>query len=231
MNSGRCGCASAGTIAGGQQQNMERGVEIARGLVGEGGDHRLLIPNADHPSAVGILHPRLDGPFLHPCGRVWYRREIVRFDDATPRSPRTSGSSPGVVAGRVLGSAVEVAVSVSRDGLARRPVCIQLVSRPQSRGGCRPRSHGGSQQPDGFPGPSGVSAGRGLLSFRGDVRDERRPGHQIECGIFQYRDLGGRHTAQRHHFGARRQSLACQEQEFRAEMFGRQGIAPNPLSQ
>ena len=177
MNSGRCGCASAGTIAGGQQQNMERGVEIARGLVGEGGDHRLLIPNADHPSAVGILHPRLDGPFLHPCGRVWYRREIVRFDDATPRSPRTSGSSPGVVAGRVLGSAVEVAVSVSRDGLARRPVCIQLVSRPQSRGGCRPRSHGGSQQPDGFPGPSGVSAGRGLLSFRGDVRDERRPGH------------------------------------------------------
>ena len=37
--------------------------------------------------------------------------------------------------------------------------CPQLKSRPLSRCGCRVRSRGESQRPDGFPGPSGVSTG------------------------------------------------------------------------
>ena len=43
----------------------------------------------------------------------------------------------------------------------------------------------------------------GLLRFRGRQSDERGPGHQIECGISQFRDVGGRHMAPIHHFGAR----------------------------
>ena len=48
---------------------VELRVEIARGLVGEGGDHRLLLPGADHPFAVWILHPGLDGAPLDPGER------------------------------------------------------------------------------------------------------------------------------------------------------------------
>ena len=61
------------------------------------------------------------------------------------------------------------------------PDRTQLVFRPQSRSGCRLRSYGGSQRPDGSPAPSGVLAGRGLLRFCGHLRNERGPGHQFEC--------------------------------------------------
>ena len=39
------------------------------------------------------------------------------------------------------------------------------------------------------------------LGFRGRPSDERGSGHQIECGIFQYQDLGRRRMAQKRHFG------------------------------
>ena len=107
----------------------------------------------------------------------------------------------------------------------------QLVSRPQSRGGCRLRSHGGSQWPDGFPFPSRVWTVCGLLRFSGRLTDERGPGHQIECRILQYRDLGGRHMAPKHHFGVRGQ---CPDRDKAAIQWSgirrTQGIAPKPLT-
>ena len=72
-----------------------------------------------------------------------------------------------------------------RQCLRRTRYRIQLVSRPRRRGGCRLRSYGGLQWPDGFRDPSGVSVGCGLLWFSGHLSDERGQGHQIECGIFQ----------------------------------------------
>ena len=108
-------------------------------------------------------------------------------------------------------------------GGAGRP---HLVFRPRSRGGCRIRSHGGSQWPDGFPDPSGVSMGCGLLRFSGQLSDERGPGHQIECGIFQYWDVGGRHMAPKHHFGARGQCLGRHVQQLSGVDSGRHRKLP-----
>ena len=89
---------------------------------------------------------------------------------------------------------------------ARRdaPKSSHLVSRPQSRGGCRSPSHGGSRRADRFPESPGISMGRPLLRFRAHPGDERGPGHQIEYGIFQYRALGSRHMALKRHSGAPR---------------------------
>ena len=43
------------------------------------------------------------------------------------------------------------------------------------------------------------------LRFLGRPGDEGGPGHQVECGILQCRDPGGRHMAAWDDFGARRQ--------------------------
>ena len=100
-----------------------------------------------------------------------------------------------------------------------------------SPGGCRLRSHGGSQWPDGFSDPSGVSMGCGLLWFSGQLSDECGPGHQIECGIFQYWDVGGRHMAPKHQIWragtmSRPPWAATQWSRIRPT----QEIAPNPLT-
>ena len=74
--------------------------------------------------------------------------------------------------------------------------------------------------------------GCGLLRFRGCPSDERGPGHQIECGIIQYRDLAGRHMAPKTPF--RRAATMSRLPRAGApcrSMSGRQGIAPNPLTQ
>ena len=102
----------------------------------------------------------------------------------------------------------------------------QLVSRPRSRGGCRLRSHGGSQWRDGFPDPLGVSMGCGLHWFSGHLSDERGSGHQIECGIFQYWDLGGRHMAPKHPFGVRGQCLGRHGQQLSGVESGRHRKLP-----
>ena len=104
------------------------------------------------------------------------------------------------------------------------PACVPAPSR----GGCRLRSHGGSQWPDGFPDPSGVSMGCELLWFSGQLSDERGPGHQIECGIFQYWDVGGRHMAPKHHFGARGQCLGRHGQQLNGVESGRHRKLPQP---
>ena len=77
-------------------------------------------------------------------------------------------------------------------------VCTHLMSRPQNRGGCRRRSRLGPQHPDGFPGHSGVSAGRGLLRFSERASDERGPGHQTEWGSFQCRGGMGSSSLQKY---------------------------------
>ena len=59
-----------------------------------------------------------------------------------------------------------------------------LVTRPQSRGDCRLRSHGGPQWLDDFPDLPRVWMGCRSLGLRGRPSDERGPGHQVECRIF-----------------------------------------------
>ncbi len=49
----------------------------------------------------------------------------------------------------------------------------------------------------------------GLRQYRGRLSDEREPGHQFECGILQYRDLGGRRMAPKRQFGVRGQCSGC----------------------
>ena len=119
--------------------------------------------------------------------------------------------------------------------LGLSPACLPAPSP----GGCRLRSHGGSQWPDGFPDPSGVSMGCGLLWFSGQLSDESGPSHQIECGIFQYWDVGGRHMAPKHQFGARGQCLVWRAGTMSRPLWAAtqwsrirptQEIAPNPLT-
>ena len=107
-------------------------------------------------------------------------------------------------------------------GAGRPPACVPAPSP----GGCRLRSHGGSQWPDGFPDPSGVSMGCGLLWFSGQLSDECGPGHQIECGIFQYWDVGGRHMAPKHQFGARGQCPGRRGQQLNGVESGRHRKLP-----
>ena len=107
-------------------------------------------------------------------------------------------------------------------GAPTAPACVPAPSP----GGCRLRSHGGSQWPDGFSDPSGVSMGCGLLWFSGQLSDECGPGHQIECGIFQYWDVGGRHMAPKHQFGARGQCLGRHGQQLNGVESGRHRKLP-----
>jgi len=95
--------------------------------------------------------------------------------------------------------------------------CPHLVSRPRSRRGRRLRSHGGSQWPDGLPEVPGVSMDRQLLELGWRPRNECGLGHQIECGIFRYSDLGTRHLAREHQFSARRQCRGRHGQQLRAQ--------------
>ena len=56
-------------------------IEIARGVVAEGGGHDLLSARADHLSRYGILHAGLGDVLLDPAeGRL--DRPVVRLDDA-----------------------------------------------------------------------------------------------------------------------------------------------------
>ena len=80
--------------------------------------------------------------------------------------------------------------------------------------------------PTDFPILRGVSMGCGLLRFSGQLSDERGPGHQIECGIFQYWDVGGRHMAPKHHFGARGQCLGRHVQQLSGVDSGRHRKLP-----
>ena len=81
--------------------------------------------------------------------------------------------------------------------------------RPQGRGGCRLRPRGRSRRPDGSSDPSGDSACCGLPRCPGCPSDERGPGHQIECGVFQHRDRDGRHMASKRQFAEWGRSLAA----------------------
>ena len=51
---------------GDHRMGVELGIEIARGVVAEGGDHGLLASGTDHAAALGIHRPGLDGVVLDP---------------------------------------------------------------------------------------------------------------------------------------------------------------------
>lgn len=120
------------------------------------------------------------------------------------------------------GSGYVSAAPVSLAG-AGQPRCLgacQLVSRPQSRSGCRPRARGGSKESAGFPDLSGVSMDCRLLRFCGHRSNGHNPRYQIECRNFQYRDLGRWHMAPKREFGARGKCPSHHRQQLRGIVSG-----------
>ena len=61
---------------GDHRMGVELGIEIPGGLMGEGGDHRLLVPGADHPPGLRIFHPGLYGALFHPGERPLHRPAV-----------------------------------------------------------------------------------------------------------------------------------------------------------
>ena len=159
--------------------------------------HTTPAPNPDRTRSLNPAESRRRySPDAYPLGGT--ARHFVARRRTLP-DPRRRPDAP---------------VSMSGDGLAPHLLPPSACVPAPSSGGCRLRSHGGSQWPDGFPDPSGVSMGCGLLWFSGQLSDECGPGHQIECGIFQYWDVGGRHMAPKHQFGARGQCLGRHGQQL-----------------
>ncbi len=68
---------------------MKLGIEVARGVVAEGGGDDLLVAHPRHPAGIGslprtrsgVLHPGLGGVFLDP-GQRRRHGAVVRLDDA-----------------------------------------------------------------------------------------------------------------------------------------------------
>ena len=60
---------------------VQRGVEVARGVVAEGGDDGLLAAGAHHAPGLLVLHPGLGDVLLEP-GEGAPHRPVVGVDDA-----------------------------------------------------------------------------------------------------------------------------------------------------
>ena len=172
-------------------------------------DPRLAVPATGRDAGTSLRWP--GNANEQRCASLGAPCSISELDGAPCRVPVNAPDAP-----------VSVPVTARRSV----PDPTQLAARPRSRGGCRLRSHGGSQWRDGFPDPLGVSMGCGLHWFSGHLSDEHGPGHQIECGIFQYWDLGGRHMAPKHHFGARGQCLGRHGQQLSGVEPGRHRKLP-----
>ena len=98
---------------GDHRVGMELGIEIARGLVGEGGDRRLLVPGTDHAARLGVLHPGLDNALLDPGEGPPHRPAVGLRDAGVAADQRGEGDGlrrgEGQVASRPV---VEAAVLV-----------------------------------------------------------------------------------------------------------------------
>ena len=68
---------------GDHRMGMERRVEVARGVVAEGGDDGLLLAGAHHTAGLRILHPGLGDVLLEPGERA-RDGPVVGVDDAGP---------------------------------------------------------------------------------------------------------------------------------------------------
>ena len=104
-----------------------------------------------------------------------------------------------------------------------------LVSRPQSRGGLPSRVSRRVAVARRISRAIGQLDGLGIAPVHGLLSDEYGQGHQIECGIFQCRDLGRRHRAARDHFEARKQYRGRLGQQFSAGVYRREWNEPGPL--
>ena len=138
---------------GDHRMRMELGVEIARDLVAEGGDHRLLVPGAHHAAALCIHRPGLDDVLLDP-GEGPLHCRVMGGDDAfvaadQGRDGYGLGRGEGdVAAGAMVDRAVpqpaaEPAARAVRHGAfenAAEDVGIDGPGEPQS--GCAPARPG-----------------------------------------------------------------------------------------
>ena len=98
-------------------------IEIARGVMAERGDDRLLSAGADHAAGLRILHPRLDGMALGP-GECALHGRVMGGDDP-PVAADQGGERDGLRRGEgevATGPVMKVAVPVLAAELSARPV-------------------------------------------------------------------------------------------------------------
>ena len=105
---------------------VELGIEIARGVVAEGGGDDLLSAGAHHPARSRVLHPCLGGILLDP-GERRLHRPVVRLDDAVVAADQ-GGDGDGL-----RGGEGEVAAGTVPEGV-RRPCRGGRASVPEPSG-------------------------------------------------------------------------------------------------
>ena len=163
----------------------------------------------------------------HPCGgasAVPRRARATAVGGASPSLRSSRNALPAGVDGECRRCAV------SADSPAHLPKFISGLPPGPEAGAVVIFGLNELRRSDGFSDLPGVSTERRLLWFSGRLSDEREPGHQIECGSFQYRDLGRRHMASKDHFEAQRQCRGRHGQQFSAGESRRERIAPDPLT-
>ena len=103
---------------------MELGVEVAGGVVAEGGGDHALFAGADHAAGIGVLPPGLDDIAFEPDEGA-ADRGVVRRDDArVPADQRgerdgLGGREGDVAAGTVMQASVPIHASEPAAGAVR----------------------------------------------------------------------------------------------------------------